>query len=440
MSGDVPGHDDPLDPNDPMVRRASTVGHRMAMGPGEPALTEWAASGLDLPDETAMMRYRLDRTVAQLADAEVDGILLFDPLNVMYVTYAPNMQVWLLHNQARYAFVGADGTLILFDYPNCEFLSAHNPFVTEVRPARPFTYFLAGDRIDEKSKVFAQEIADLARVHGAGSRRIAVDSSTTVGVTSLLDQGLTLVEGTSIMEEARKIKGPDEIRAMRCSVDATFVSCRKMFEAMRPGMSENQLWGVLWAEMLARHGEWMECRLLAAGERTNPWFQECSSSVINNGDVVAFDTDLVGAYGMMTDISRTWVCGDAPPTPEARHAHDLAVEQITRNTELFRPGATFHDLVHLAWYPPVAEYRHYSVLGHGVGQCDEYPSLPFRETWDDAGYDGVLEPGMVLTVESYVGARSGGQGVKLENQLLITEDGHENLSPWTLDLERFERL
>ena len=442
MSGGSPSHDGPVhdDPNDPMVRRAATVGHRMAMGPGEPALTEWAASGLDLPDETAMMRYRLDRTVTQLADADVDGILLFDPLNVMYVTYAPNMQVWLLHNQARYAFVGADGTLILFDYPNCEFLSAHNPFVTEVRPARAFTYFLAGDRIDEQSKVFAQEVADVARAHGAGTRRIAVDSSTTVGVTSLLDQGLTLVEGTAIMEEARKVKGPDEIRAMRCSVDATFVSCRKMFEAMRPGMSENQLWGVLWAEMLARHGEWMECRLLAAGERTNPWFQECSSSVINNGDVVAFDTDLVGAYGMMTDTSRTWVCGDAPPTPEARHAHDLAVEQITRNTELFRPGATFHDLVHLAWYPPVAEYRHYSVLGHGVGQCDEYPSLPFRETWDDAGYDGVLEPGMVLTVESYVGARSGGQGVKLENQLLITEDGHENLSPWTLDLERFERL
>ena len=47
---------------------------------------------------------------------------------------------------------------------------------------------------------------------------------------------------------------------------------------------------------------------------------------------------------------------------------------------------------------------------------------------------------MVLAVEAYVGARSGGQGVKLENQVLITEDGHENLSPWTLDLDRFEVL
>ena len=437
MSGNSAVRDDL---NDPMVRRAATVGHRMAMGPGEPALSEWAAAGLELPDEAAMMRYRLDRTVDQITQADVDGGLLFDPMNVMYVTYAPNMQVWLLHNQARYAFVGANGTLVLFDYPNCEFLSAHNPFVSEVRPARNFTWFLSGDRIDEGAKGFAQEVADLAQIHGAGTRRIAVDSSTTLGITSLQDQGLALVEGTRIMEEARKIKGADEIRAMRCSAEGTFEACRRMFEAMRPGMTENQLWGVLWAEMLTRHGEWMECRLLSAGERTNPWFQECSASVINDGDAVAFDTDLIGAYGMMTDISRTWVAGDAPPTPEARHAHDLAVEQIHHNSELIRPGTTFHDLVHGAWFPPEEEYRHYSCLAHGVGQCDEYPSIPFPSAWEASGYNGLLEPGMVLTVEAYVGARSGGQGVKLENPLLVTADGAESLSPWTLDLERFEKL
>ncbi|MEC9394624.1 MAG: Xaa-Pro peptidase family protein [Actinomycetota bacterium] len=437
MSGHEPVRDDP---GDPLVLRAATIGHRMAMGPGEPALSEWAAAGLDLPDETAMMRYRLDRTVKQLEDRDLDGILLFDPMNVMYVTYAPNMQVWLLHNQARYVFVGADGTLVLFDYPNCEFLSAHNPFVTEVRTAVGFTYFLTGDRMEAQAKGFAQEIAALARAHGSGTRRIAVDSSTTLGIRSLLDEGLELVEGTRVMEEARKIKGLDELKAMRCSVQGTFNSCRLMHEAMQPGMTENQVWGVLWAEMLARHGEWMECRLLSAGPRTNPWFQECSSYQITNGDLVAFDTDLVGAYGMMTDISRTWVCGDAPPSLEARHAHELAVEQLTRNIELVRPGATFHELTHRAWFPPEDEYRHYSCLFHGVGQCDEYPSIVFPSAWEASGYDGVLEPGMVVTVEAYVGARSGGQGVKLEDQVLVTEDGYENLSPWTLDLDRFEPL
>ncbi len=428
------------DPDDAMVRRAATTGHRLAMGPGEPALTEWATAGLALPDETAMMRYRLDRIVAQLAADDLDGILLFDPMNVMYATYAPNMQVWLLHNQARYAFVGANGRLVLFDYPGCEFLSAHNPFIHEVRPARTFTYFLSGDRTDEHAGSFAAEIADLLAVHGGGGRRLALDSSTTLGVTALQDRGISLVDGTRVMEEARKVKGPDEITAMRCSLEGTRAACRKMFEAMAPGMSENQVWGVLWAEMLARHGEWMECRLLAAGDRTNPWFQECSSSIIRNGDVVAFDTDLVGAYGMMSDISRTWVCGDAPATPEALRAHALAVEQVNRNIELLRPGMTFHDLTHLSWAPPEEEYRHYSVLFHGVGQCDEYPSIPFPSAWAESGYDGVLEPGMVMTVEAYVGARSGGHGIKLEDQVLITEDGYENLSPWTLELERFELL
>jgi Xaa-Pro aminopeptidase len=47
---------------------------------------------------------------------------------------------------------------------------------------------------------------------------------------------------------------------------------------------------------------------------------------------------------------------------------------------------------------------------------------------------------MVLTVESYVGAYVGGQGVKFENQVLVTEDGHENLSPWTLEADSFDVL
>lgn len=428
------------DPNDPLVKRAATIGHRMAMGPGEPALTEWAAAGLALPDEQAMMRYRLGRIREQLVAADVAGILLFDPMNHMYATYAPNMQMWITHNQARYVFVATDGPLVLFDYPNCEFLAAHNPLIDEVRNATTYTYFLAGDRQEDKAAACAAEIADLMRTHGGDNTRLAVDVNTSLGFNALAAQGLDMVDGTRIMELARAVKGPDEIAAMRCSVEATRVACRKMFEAMRPGITENQLWGVLWAEMFARHGEWMECRLLAAGPRTNPWFQECSSYVIQEGDLVAFDTDLVGAYGMMTDISRTWICGDATPDAAQRHVHELACEQVTRNIDLLRPGATLHEVSHRSWTPPVEKYRHYSVLSHGVGQCDEWPSVPFPHNWDVSGYDGVLEPGMVLTVESYVGARSGGPGCKLEDQVLITEDGPENLSPWTLDLDRFEVL
>ena len=78
-----------------------------------------------------------------------------------------------------------------------------------------------------------------------------------------------------------------------------------MRQALRPGISEQALWAELHAGNIARGGEWIETRLLASGPRTNPWFQECSSRVIEAGELVGFDTDLIGPYGYCADISRT---------------------------------------------------------------------------------------------------------------------------------------
>ena len=93
-----------------------------------------------------------------------------------------------------------------------------------------------------------------------------------------------------------------------------------------------------------------------------------------------------------------------------------------------------HDLTFKSWAPPVDEYRHYSCLFHGVGQCDEYPEVYFPHAWDDVGYECTLEPGMVLSVEAFVGSRQGGEGVKLEEQVVITDDGYELLAHLPLGL------
>ena len=103
-------------------------------------------------------------------------------------------------------------------------------------------------------------------------------------------------------------------------------------------MTENDLWAILHAENIRRGGEWIETRLLASGPRTNPWFQECSARVIEAGDIVAFDTDLIGPYGYCCDISRTWLAGDGRPTNEQRALYAMAEEQIAANMEMLRPG------------------------------------------------------------------------------------------------------
>jgi Xaa-Pro aminopeptidase len=190
-------------------------------------------------------------------------------------------------------------------------------------------------------------------------------------------------------------------------------------------MTENDLWAILHAENIRRGGEWIETRLLASGPRTDPWFQECSARVIQDGDIVAFDTDLIGPYGYCCDISRTWLAGTKRATNEQRAlCHGRRADRGQHRDA--RAGPEFRDLSHSATsVPPEYLPNRYSVLFHGVGLCDEYPAVPYSEDWERSGYDGVLEAGMVVCVESYVGRHGGHEGAKLEEQVLITQNGYE---------------
>ena len=415
--------------------RAGYETHHLQMGPGPELEAEWSAAGLVLPDLAEMRRYRLGRVRTQLEVMGYDGAILMDPMNIRYTTDTTNMQVWVMHNASRYAWVGVDGSLIVWEFYECDFMAGHNPNVTEVRPAVGTTYFLAGPRYEEQARRWTAEMLDVIAEHCGPRPRIAIDQCQYLCYRFLEEGGVTIGSGQEVMELARAIKGPDEIAAMRCAMHACETTMGEMKAALKPGMTERDLWAMLHEGNIRRAGEWIETQILASGPRTNPWMQEASSRVIDDGDLVGYDTDLVGAYGMMVDISRTWVAGDRPPTPTQRHTYALAREQIERNAELLAPGRSYRELTDKAWTPPIDDYRHYCVLYHGVGQCDEYPDIVFPEHWDEIGFDGVVEPGMVLTTEAYVGDRAGmAEGVKLEEQYLITETGAEQLSSFPLDL------
>src|SRR5258708_19443766 len=102
----------------------------------------------------------------------------------------------------------------------------------------------------------------------------------------------------------------------------------RMQEALRPGITENELFALLSDTNMRMGGEWMECRLLSSGGRTNPWFQEAGDRVIRPGDLVGFDTDLIGPYGYCADISRTFFCGPGRPSSHHPNPHALAMHQL----------------------------------------------------------------------------------------------------------------
>ena len=205
-----------------------------------------------------------------------------------------------------------------------------------------------------------------------------------------------------------------------------------MERALEPGVTENQLFALLHQTNIAHDGDWIDGRMLCSGPRTNPWYQEASHRVIEQGDMVAFDTDMIGPYGYCADISRTWVCG-ADPSPDQRDLYKRALEEIWHNTSLLHVGASFAELSQNAYRQPDAYVANrYACVYHGVGMSDEYPKIPYPQDWEWTGYDGELEDGVVLSVESYVGAVGGSQGVKLEQMVRVTSGGVEALSSYPL--------
>ena len=200
-----------------------------ALGPGEPALSEWREMGLRPPDMDIVRAHRLARVQAELQSRNIAGVVLFDPLNIRYATDSTNMQLWITHNAARYCFIGATGPVIVFDYHSCEHLSAHNALIDEVRPATSWFYFSSGDRLAEKAEKWAAEIADLAKSCGGQKPRLAVDRINPEGARALAELGVEVCCGEEVMETARMVKCAEEVQAMRCAVAA----CDKAIDVMR---------------------------------------------------------------------------------------------------------------------------------------------------------------------------------------------------------------
>ncbi|MEM7499639.1 MAG: dimethylsulfonioproprionate lyase DddP [Pseudomonadota bacterium] len=409
---------------------------RVEIGPTALALNEFEAAGLALPDLPAMRADRLDRLVRGLAERDYGGVLLFDPLNIRYATDTTNMQIWNMHNPFRAVLVLADGHMVLWEYKGASFafLSKFNPLVREVRGGAGLFYFSAGDKGPERAASFAAEVDDLMRTHAPGNRRLAVDKILLHGAHALGHLGLELHEGEELTERVRAIKGEEEIKAMRCAMLACEQSVATMREAWAPGLTENDLWAVLHSENVKRGGEWIETRLLASGPRTNPWFQECGPRVLRNNEIVAFDTDLVGVYGICSDISRTWWMGDGEPTAEMRRLHTHAHEHIMENTALLAPGVALRDIT-FGGHMLAAEFveQRYSCKMHGVGLCDEWPSVKYPEDYREGAFEAVLQPGMCLCVEALVALKGGDFSIKLEDQVLITDTGVENLTRCPFD-------
>ncbi|MDG1737511.1 MAG: Xaa-Pro peptidase family protein [Paracoccaceae bacterium] len=376
--------------------------------------------------------YRLGRFREQMALHDVAGLLLYDPINIRYAFDSSNMQVWTSHNPVRYAMILAEGPTILWEFKGCEHLNDGLPGIDDIRTAVSWMFMTKGDKAPVGVQAWADEIADLLRQHGGGNTRFAADKLDGPGLHALEQRGLCYVEGAELTERARSIKSPEEIELMRWTIRVCEAGMARIYEHSTPGATERELWAHLHFENARSGGDWLETKLLTCGTNTNPWYKECSDRVCQAGEMISFDTDMIGPYGYCADLSRSWTCGYTRMTNTQRRIYGSALEQINHNLDLIKPGMSYAEFNAKSWRIPDdhIDYR-YSLAAHGVGMADEWPVIPLHVDFDETAMSGSIEPGMVICVESLV-AEKGSESVKLETQVLVTDTGSERLDsfPW----------
>ena len=374
--------------------------------------------------------YRLSRVRKELEKNNLEACILFDPVNVRYALDTVNMSVYNMHNLTRYCFVPVSGPTILYEYFNCENLSSHLNLIDEIRPAITWDYFSNGNQASNELKKWINEIKDLSKSYFK-SKKIAVDVLNGPAVSALNKEGIEVVDAKLILEQARVIKSPDELICMKAAIEVAEIGVSKMRSELKPGMTEDELWSILHKTNIENGGEWIDCRILSSGQRTNPWMQESSNKVIQQGEIVAFDTDMVGPYGYCADISRAFVVGHKFNDNQKKLYH-MALDQINHNSRLIKDGVSFQEFTEKSWVLPEDYYpNRYSVMVHGIGMCDEWPAIRYPTDGGERG--GTFVKNMTITVESYIGKVGGKEGVKLEQQYLIGENGLELMSHHPLE-------
>lgn len=375
--------------------------------------------------------YRLSRFRKFLAQHDCAAILLYDPVNIRYAFDSCNMQIWTMHNPVRYALIFTDGPGIMFEFDLCAHVNEGLETIDELRVSKSWMYLFSGEKVEGDASLWADEIMDLMRQYGGGNNRLAIDRLDLEGKNALERRGVTLVEGGQITERARAIKSPEEIELMTWTIRVCEAGMARVYDHSVPGVTEQELWAHLHFENARSGGEWLETRLFSCGPRTNPWYQECSDRPCQEGEMISFDTDMIGPYGYCADLSRSWTCGYTAMTAKQSELYAIALDQVNHNMALIHDGLSFAEFNEKSWKIPERHqpYR-YTVGVHGIGMADEWPMVLLHPDFANC-HGGAFEQGMVVCVESLM-AEEGSESIKLETQVVITATGVERLDsfPW----------
>ena len=339
-------------------------------------------------------------------------------LNALLVTYLPNIRYLC-------GFSGSAGALLVSE--------GGSTFFTDGRYTDQAKMEVQGARviISKKNPLAAVGQWISRKLHGnrtSKSQTLGIEGQylTVAGRRSLSDElprHIRVREAPPLVERARMVKDADEIRAIRTAVDRGAELFNHALQTIRPGVKETEVAAEM--EYAARKdgAEGMAFEtIIASGARSALPHGRASSTAIVSGAFVVCDFGVI-LHGYCSDRTRTVYVGAA--TAEARRVYDAVLASQQAAIDAVGPGVKVARIDQAArktlQQNGLAQYFTHST-GHGVGlEIHEAPRVA-------RGQQEVLRPGMVITIEPGV-YLPGKRGVRIEDMVVVTEQGCEVLTP-----------
>jgi Xaa-Pro dipeptidase len=379
-------------------------------------------------DLSALRSQRVAKAQAERERAGLEALLVWKDENVRYLTDLRPQLIAGKTTALNGALLTANRNPILFcSGGERDRVERTMPWITEAHTI-PI--------IEQRSLIegFVRDIlAPVLRDHDLARARLGVDEANTslMQLMAAYLPDLTIEDGDTPMQQARLIKLPGEIAlleeatALADAVTATAVA------TVAEGVRECEVAAEAMRTLFRLGGEYAHVMtpFVASGEHMSPPHRICSDKLIRYGDLVFID---IGASwnGYFGDVARTTICGQ--PSPRQREIFSAVYEGLQAGIEQMRPGRTnqvaAQAIVETANKYGLGDRLLSLFIGHGVGIGANEPPYIGETLPGTAVYE--FQAGMVFAVEPLIwveGVRGGG-GVRLEEMVLITEDGPHVMS------------
>jgi Xaa-Pro aminopeptidase len=368
---------------------------------------------------------RLDRAKKVLSDSNCGALLCFDMTNIRYIT-ATHIGTWAQDKLNRFCLLPRDDEPIMWDFGSAaRHHDLYNPWLAGRSRAGIST--MRGAMSPESGR--AEDVARKIRIElderGLLDEPLGVDAIELPVLFALQAEGINVVDGQQLMQNARVIKTEDEITLLNTACMMVDAAYEELYRAMKPGIKENECVGLVNKVLYDLGSEFVEGVNAISGERCNPHPHVYTDRVLRPGDPAYFDI-LHSFMGYKTCYYRTFAIGSASPAQVDAYAR--CREMLDEAVDLIKPGVTTADVVSV-WPKaedfgfPNEEAAFALQFGHGVGMS--IWEKPIFSRLVSLEHPEPITEGMVFALETFWPASDGWSAARIEEQLVVTADGCE---------------